>query len=553
MKNKFTFRAIFKLTIVLVMALATILSSCTTPTTTVPQPGVPTSVPPTSVPATAVPATAVPPTAVPPTAPPAEAKVLKIRLYGDIQVLDPAFYVSANDKVVGTNIYNGLVTYGANSYDIVNDLAEKIETSADGTVITFKLKEGVKWQNGYGEVTTEDVKFSYERFIDPALKASYADDWAQLDHVEIIDKYNGKIILKGPFAPIWHSTLPVTAGWVLCKAYAEKVGLEGLATKPVGSGPYILSEWLPKQQVTLTRNPDYFGTQPYYDEIDFIPIEDDKAAEIAMEAGELDFSQVSIDSYERFASDTTFTTVKVPNIRFSWIGLNVENPKFADINVRLAIRYGVDVDSIIEAAYFGLVDRELGLIAPGLVGYWPDAPKYDRDVEKAKAYLAKAGLTSLDVRFDILNTTEYQTWAQIVQQNLKDVGINVTINPMDSASFWSLGDGEKGKDAEMFAINYSMEPDPSWATVWFTTPQIGIWNWMRWSNAEYDQLHQEGLTTLDNTKRTEIYIRMQQLFDEAAHTIWITHGNLVFVNKPGVNVAMTPNGVIQPRFFSGTP
>ncbi|MFZ0533222.1 MAG: ABC transporter substrate-binding protein [Anaerolineales bacterium] len=553
MKNKLNYRDIFKLTIVSVMALAIILSSCTTPTPTVTEPGVATSVPPTSVPATAVPATAVPPTAVPPTAPPAEPKVLKIRLYGDIQVLDPAFYVSANDKVVGTNIYSGLVTYGANSYDIVNDLAESIATSDDGTVITFKLKEGVQWQNGYGEVTTEDVKFSYERFIDPELKASYADDWAQLDHVEIIDKYNGKIILKGPFAPIWHSTLPVTAGWVLCKKYAEAVGLEGLATKPVGSGPYILSEWLPKQQVTLTRNPDYFGTQPYYDEIDFIPIEDDKAAEIAMEAGELDFSQVSIDSYERFSSDSTFTTVKVPNIRFSWIGLNVENPKLADINVRLAIRYGVDVQSILDAAYFGLVDRELGLIAPGLVGYWPDAPRYERDVEKAKEYLAKAGLTSLDIRFDILNTTEYQTWAQVVQQNLKDVGINITINPMDSASFWSLGDGDKGKDAEMFGINYSMEPDPSWATVWFTTPQIGIWNWMRWSSTEYDQLHQEGLTTLDNAKRTEIYIRMQQLFDEAAHTIWISHGNLVFVNKPSINVAMTPNGVIQPRFFSGTP
>jgi peptide/nickel transport system substrate-binding protein len=231
----------------------------------------------------------------------------------------------------------------------------------------------------------------------------------------------------------------------------------------------------------------------------------------------------------------------------------VDNPHLAETNVRLAIRDGKAVDSLIEATYFGLVDRELGLIAPGLVGYWPDAPRYERDVEKAKEYLAAAGLTSLDIRFDILNTTEYQTWAQIAQQNLKEVGINVTINPMDSASFWSLGDGEQGKNAEMFGINYSMEPDPSWATVWFTTAQVGIWNWMRWSNTEYDELHLEGLATLDNAKRDQIYIRMQQLFDEAAHTIWITHGNLVFVYKPNVNVAMTPNGVIQPYSFSGTP
>ena len=543
MNKRLSCKEFLRLAIGLVMALVMVLTGCAPAATDTPEAG----------PATSVPSTSAPATPIPPTVAPAEPKILTIRLYGDIQNIDPAFYKSANDKVVGTNVYSGLVTYGPNSYDIKNDLAETIETSADGTEITFKLKEGVQWQNGYGEVTTEDVKFSYERFIDEELKAAYADDWAQLDHVEIIDKYNGKIILKGPFAPIWHSTLPVTAGWVLSKKYVEEVGLENLATKPLGSGPYILAEWQPKQKVILKRNPDYFGTQPYYDEIHFIPIEDDKAAEIAMEAGELDFSQISIDSYDRFASNSNFTTLKVPNIRFSWIGLNVENPKLADINVRLAIRYGIDVQSIIDAAYFGKVDRELGLIAPGLVGNWKDAPRYERDVAKAKEYLAKAGLTSLDLRFDILNTTEYQTWAQIAQQNLKEVGINVTINPMDSASFWSLGDGEKGKEAEMFGINYSMEPDPSWATVWFTTPQVGIWNWMRWSNAEYDELHQKGLTTLDDAEREKIYVRMQQLFDEAAHTIWITHGNLVFVHKPSINVAMTPHGVIQPYSFSGTP
>src|SRR4030066_837446 len=215
MKNKSVHREHFKLALGLVIALVILLTSCTTPAPTAPTTAPVTEAPVVSEPPTSAPPTSVPSTSVPPTEAVAEPKILKIRLYGDIQVLDPAFYVSANDKVVGTNVYSGLVTYAPNSYDIKNDLAESIETSADGTRITFKLKEGVQWQNGYGEVTTEDVKFSYERFIDPELKAAYADDWAQLDHVEIIDKYNGQIILKGPFAPVWHSTLPVTAGWAL--------------------------------------------------------------------------------------------------------------------------------------------------------------------------------------------------------------------------------------------------------------------------------------------------------------------------------------------------
>jgi peptide/nickel transport system substrate-binding protein len=543
MKKKLNGREFNRLAIGLILALTVILAGCA--------PAVPaaTSEPATSEPATSEPATSEPTVAPVPTGP----KILKIRLYGDIQNMDPAMYVSANDLAVGTNVFSGLVTYAPNSYDVVNDLAESISTSEDGLQVTFKLKEGVMWQKGYGEVTTEDVKFSYERFLDPKLASGYAGDWEQLDHVEIVDKYNGILVFKQPFAPLMTSTMPVSSGWIIPKKYVEEVGIEKFATTIVGSGPYILSEWLPKQKVTLTRNPDYFGTQPYYDEIQFIPIEDDKAAEIAMEAGELDWAKVSVDSYERFLSNPDFVTLKAPNIRFSWIGMNVENPKLQDVNVRKAIVYGVDVQSIIDAAYFGKVDRAYALIAPGLVGYWADAPKYERDVAKAKEYMAKAGLTTLDLRFDILNTTEYQTWAQIVKQNLEEIGINITINPMDSASFWSIGDGDAGKNVELFTSDYSMQPDPSWATVWFTTPQVGVWNWMRWSNAEYDELHQKGLVTLDPVEREKIYIRMQELFDEAANAIWISHGNLVFVHKPGINIAMTPNGVIQPSYFSGTP
>ena len=93
-------------------------------------------------------------------------------------------------------VFSKLVTYGPGNYELKNDLAEKIESSEDGKTITFKIREGVMWPKGYGELTTEDVKYSYERIADPALKAAYADDWAALDHVEVVDKYNGKIILK---------------------------------------------------------------------------------------------------------------------------------------------------------------------------------------------------------------------------------------------------------------------------------------------------------------------------------------------------------------------
>lgn len=519
------------------------LTSCA-PTPVPTQPVQPT-VPPTSPPPTATP---VPPTATPvPT--PAGPKILRIRLYGDIQNMDPAFRISANDDEVSSCVIDGLVTYGPNSYDILNELAESIEQSEDGKVITFKLKQGIKWQKGYGEVTAEDVKFSYERIADPNLKAAYKDDWATLDHVEVVDKYTGKIILKEPFAPLWRTTLPIASGYVLCKKYVEEIGHEKFATNIIGSGPYIFAEWRPKEKIILKRNPDYYGTPPYWDEIHFIPIEDDKTAEVALEAGELDFSRISIASVERFEKNPNFKVWKKPSLRYRWIGMNVEHPKLQDINVRQAIRYAIDVPSILQAAYLGQVEQEFALIPPGLIGYWKDAPKYQRDVAKAKEFLAKAGVQSLDLRIDCQDTTEYRTWAEIAQQNLKEIGINLTINAMDSSSFWQIGAGDKGKEVELFTNNYTMEPDPSWATMWFTCEQVGVWNWQRWCSPEFDELHKKGLVTMDDKEREQIYIKMQQIWDRDCHAVWITHGVMTYAYSPKIKPATTPHGIVQPRFF----
>ncbi len=490
------------------------------------------------------------PTQAPPTAAPAEPKVLRVRLYGDIKNMDPAFVSSQNDWVVGNTILNGLVSYGPDSYEVVNELAESIEQSADGLSISFKLKPGILWQKGYGEVTAEDVKFSYERIANPELASPYADDWKTLDHVEVVSTYEGKIILKEPFAPLWHSTLPVTSGRILPKKYVEEVGMEKFATEPIGSGPYMFKSWTPKQEVVVVRNPDYYGPTPDWDEIRFIPIEDDKTAEIALEAGELDFSRIAVASYERFASDANFGVVKKPSLRYRWIGMDVENPKLQDINVREAIRYAIDVPSILKVAYMGQAEQETTLVPPGLVGYWAEAPRYARDVDKAKEYMAKAGITSLDLRMDIQDTTEYRAWAEIAQQNLKDIGINLTINPMDSSSFWSIGEGDKGKEVELFAMSYSMQPDPAWAAMWFTCAQVGVWNWQRWCDEEWDSLYNKGLVTLDDAERGQIYIDMEKIWDQAAHAVWITHGVSTFAYSPKIVPATSPHGEPQAQYFT---
>jgi len=472
--------------------------------------------------------------------------ILRLRTDADIGSLDPAFIVRWVDDTVSRAVMEGLIRYIPDTDETEYLLAEWIDISDDGLEIHFKLREGIQWHHGYGELTTEDVKFSFERFRDEDLASPYASDWMSLDRVEIIDEYEAIIILTEPQATLWTTTLPLTSGLIISRAFYEEVGSDAFQTNIIGTGPYILSEWRPDERLILTRNPDYWGEPPDWEEIHLIPIADDTAAEIAFLAGELDFAEVTLAASSQFENQPDYRLMTLATNTYSWIGMNMENPKLEDINVRLAIRYGIDVPSILEAVYAGKADQARAILPPRILGYWEDAPLYERDVERARGYLEQAGLTSLDLELAILNTVDYTTWAAIIQQNLAEVGINIQINLMDSAAFWEVGMGESGLDVELFAIHFSAMSDPAWFTMWFTSDQVSDdgWNWMRWVSPEFDELHARGLATLDPVERAAIYIEMQELWDEAAHTVWVTHLPRAYVHMPYVVPVMDSNGRI---------
>ena len=231
--------------------------------------------------------------------------------------------------------------------------------------------------------------------------------------------------------------------------------------------------------------------------------------------------------------------------------MDVENPKLADINVRQAVRYGIDVNQILAGVYFNAAKRANSMIPPGLIGYWADAPQYDRDVAKAKDFMSKAGLKTLDLTYTCTNDTQSIAQAQIVQANLLEVGINLTIDQMDISAFYQAGAGDNGKALQLFPSYFSMYADPAWATMWFTSDQVGVWNWQRWKDKQFDDLATQGLTTLDSTKRNTIYIQMQQIIDGTSSMIWITHGAYVHAYKKSILPTFTPNGQDQLWYYKG--
>lgn len=470
-----------------------------------------------------------------------EEKVLRIRLgTSDVSNMDPAFIPTVEDENVAYSVYQGLVGFKPGSYDLVNVLAETIEASEDGLAITFKLHEGVQFHGGYGELTAEDVKFSFERIADPDVASVYALDWAALDNVEVTGKYTGVIHLKEAFAPLWKSTLPVQSGLIVSKKAVEELG-DAYPTHPIGTGPYEFVEWVPNQKVELKLFADYWGEKPEWDKLVFLPILDDSAAEIAMETGELDFGLISAASVSRFESDDRFEVVKLVTPNYMWLAMNTQHPKLQDINVRQAIRYAIDVPAVLEAAYEGQWPQSCSLIAPGILGYWEDAPCYERDVEKAKEYMQAAGLDSLDLTITVIQMEADRTAAEVMQANLAEIGINLEIIVQDSATYYDLA-SEGMKDRQLVYVWYAAQPDPIWFTEWFVCEQVGQWNWMNWCSEEFDALNTAAIAEMDETKRGEMYVQMQQLMDQDAIAVWVTNPTYFLAAAKDIQPSVMPTG-----------
>lgn len=480
----------------------------------------------------------------------ATGKVLKARSYADINKLDPGFYQNAYNVDVMNCIYSKLTHYKTGSdwgWDL--QAAEKVE-QVDPTHVRFRLKKGIEFTGGHGEMTAEDVKFSFERII--KHNSPVKGDWGPLDHVEIEDDYTGVIVLKTPFVPLWNITLPYGCGHIVSKKAVMKVTKDGgdFGMKPpCFSGPYVLADWKPNQMVVLTRNPQWKGPKPGFDEIHILPIADVKTAERAYQAGDIDFTDFSLDSLATL-KDSPPANTKIeekPSLYYVYVGMNTDHPKLKDINVRKAIQWAINVPQIMDAAYSGQAKVATGLVAPGLVGHRPKAlVPPEGDLGKAREFLAKAGVSKLSLTIDCLNQSTFSTIAEVVQAQLSQIGIDLQVNVQDEGSFWTIGmesEGDRWKKMQLIVQRFSMVPDPYYATTFFTRDQVGVWNWERFRSERFDQLNAKAVTIEDKDERAKLYYEMQDLMEESGAYRFLTNEATPIMYRTNVMTAGTrPDG-----------
>ncbi len=145
------------------------------------------------------------------------------------------------------------------------------------------------------------------------------------------------------------------------------------------------------------------------------------------------------------------------------------------------------------------------------------------------------------------------TQAQVIQATLAEAGIRVKVNVHESGQFWVLGSEaemkDKVKNIQLITNRFSSQPDPYWYTMWFTTEQVGVWNWERFSSDEYDKLHEAAAIETDNAKRDKMYKRMQDIMEESGSYRFITHESAPIIYRNTIVPAMTPEGIPLVRYF----
>jgi peptide/nickel transport system substrate-binding protein len=353
--------------------------------------------------------------------------------------LDPAFQTGLPDYDNIMNIYNGLVAHKPGFLTEVNpDLATRWDVSDDGFVYTFHLRPGVKWDQGYGELTAEDVKYSWERIINAENGERGGHRLAMVESIEAVDPLTVKVTLKHPFPPFLINMAHSGTFKIVNKKAIEERG-EDYCLNPVGTGPYRVVWAETNGGVLLEANEDSFMGRPVIDEVEMRVTPEESVAVLALKAGEIDFMIVREPANIKALREEPDVFVNADeNFSASIYALWTNNSRepLGDVRVRRALIHALDRETMVREATEGMLSLVAhSIVPPSLLGHTNDVDKYEYDPEKAKALLAEAGYPDgFKITADSMKTAFNPVMLTMVQGYWKEIGVELEINYLDRAS-----------------------------------------------------------------------------------------------------------------------
>jgi peptide/nickel transport system substrate-binding protein/oligopeptide transport system substrate-binding protein len=474
---------------------------------------------------------------------------LYLRLNNNPTTLDPALITDVQGGGIAAKLFNGLVRFNEN-LDIVPDIARSWKLSDDQLTYTFRLRRDIRFSNGR-KVTSQDVKYSFERVLTPATKAPLtwvldkiegASDFMagkaeSVSGIQIVNNHVLTIKLQKPFGPFL-SLLAMTTAYVVPREEVKRLG-QDFGTHPIGSGPFVLNEWKHGQNLTLAAREDYFEGRSKLNGIFYRIIPEDLTAVMEFETGKLDVLLIPSSEYERYTTEPEWRDLVYgrTGLNTYYLGLNCTRPPFNHLRVRQAMNLAIDRQHILNTVFEKRGALASGPIPPGL---WKNhvLPRvtggYEYDPIKAKALIREAGAEGATIKIYITPEPEVLDIVEVIQSELAEVGLKVEIVQLD----WS---------ALKQAVNEG-EPDAFWMSWWadypdpenflfplFDSASVGSGgNRTRCLDPALDRLIETAQSTMDENKRYRLYRQAENRIIQDAPWVFMWHRADYFVIQPWV-------------------
>lgn len=448
---------------------------------------------------------------------------LRVAIGGEPDQLDPSKTSAYFSFQVLENVFDTLVAPDEN-LEMQPALAESWETSEDQLTWTFTLREGVTWHDG-SAFSSADVVYTYNRIIDEEL--SNAWKFGSVTGIEAPDESTVVVTVGAP-TPNLLSSLGGFKGLAIVQEANVTSG--EIATAPIGTGPFSLTEYASGDHITLAANPDYWGGAPTLGGIEYQFISEAATALAALRSGEIDWTDVvPPQQVAELENDEELVVGMTASSDYWYLALNEGRDAWSDVRVRQAIAYAIDRDAILQAVSYGTATANQLAIPQDSVWY-SEYSRYSLDLQAAQDLLTEAGFTGGTL--DMLATGDYPetvTAAQIIASNLEPLGITVEIRQPDFST-WLDEQNSGNFDMLMMGWLGNIDPDDFYYSQHHSE---GGSNAQGYANPDVDRLLDDGRTEVDQTARKALY-------DEAAAII-ADECSYIYLYNPSVIQTWSPD------------
>jgi peptide/nickel transport system substrate-binding protein len=477
-------------------------------------------------------------------APPTDPSILTVGIRTAPNTLDPR---QAGDEIsqrVSELIFAPLFVLGPD-LTAQPHLALRLD-NPDPLTYVVHLRHGVRFHDGH-ELTSADVVYTYEAFLDPAYVSPFKGAFSSLQSVKALDGYTVEFKLKAPFAGF-------PAQLVLQPPIVPAGSGDSLRAFPIGAGPYRFVEYAVDDHVTLSAFEGYFDGLPNNAGLVLKVVPDDTMRGLELRRGSLDLvvNDLPPDIVHQLRREDALQTATSPGLDFSYVGINLRDPVLGDRRVRRAIGYAIDRQAIVDHLRRGLARLATGLVPSQGWAYEPDVQQFTFDPAKAKALLDEAGFKDPDgdgplprLRLSLICSTNEETRLQstIIQQDLRRVGIDVDVRSYEFATFYQ--DVVNGR-FQLFSLQWTggalVDPDILRRVFHSTqTPPSGF-NRGRYSNPEVDRLLDAASAATSDAERRRLYSEVQRIVSRDAPYIPVWNKTNVVVAQrslAGLHVGAT--------------